>query len=72
MATRIYVVTSIHEQPMTSRLVRASNVSQAVRHAAKSAFMVEVASQDTLVDLIGAGAKVEDAGEYAELQTEEN
>ncbi len=54
--TRIYVVTDTELQ--ARQLVRASSQAQAVRHVTKSRFDVEVASQDDLVSLLGAGANV--------------
>jgi hypothetical protein len=52
--TRIYVVNDGQKK----RLIRAPNQAQAVRHAAKD-FKADVASQDDLCELIGAGVKVE-------------
>lgn len=61
--TRIYIVA-----PKTGgakRLVRAHHPSRALHHVAEAAFTVEVASQDDLVELIGEGVVVENAGETA-------
>jgi hypothetical protein len=46
--------------------------SQAITHAAKSAFTAKVASQDDLVEAVSNGVKVETYGESAqgELITE--
>jgi hypothetical protein len=61
--TRIYV---IHSRPaklsaQSAYLVRATNRSQAIRHVAEQTLTCEVASQDTLVELIGEGVKVDNA-----------
>lgn len=44
------------------RLIRAATSAQAVRHAA-SHFKARVASQDDIAELVGQGAKIENAGE---------
>lgn len=59
--TRIYLVTQ--KAATTTRLVRATNQAQALRHAVQSVFDVSVASQDDLVSLIASGTVVETAGE---------
>lgn len=59
MSTRIYVVTDLHQNPVRHRLVRASNTAQALRHVAEDQLTVELANQQTLVDLSVAGVKVE-------------
>jgi hypothetical protein len=66
--TRIYLVNG----PTGTRLVKASVASQAITHAAKSAFTAKVASQDDLVQAVSNGIKVETYGETAqgELITE--
>ena len=68
-STRIYIVTSTDG---ATRLVKASVASQAITHAAKSAFTAKVASQDDLVEAVSNGIKVETYGESAqgELITE--
>lgn len=48
-----------------TRLVRATNAAQAMRHVAADTLHVAVASQDDLVELIEAGVKVENSGEPA-------
>lgn len=58
--TRIYLVTDTESGK--KRLVRASNQPQAVRHAARNKFTVEVAGQDDLVSLVATGCPVEEAG----------
>lgn len=62
--TRIYLVRDTATG--AQRLIRAGNQAQAVRHAARSQFNVEVAGQDDLVVLIAAGTVVEDAGTTVE------
>jgi hypothetical protein len=57
--TRIYLVNG----PTGTRLVKASVASQAITHAAKSAFTAKVASQDDLVEAVSNGIKVETYGE---------
>jgi hypothetical protein len=57
--TRIYLVNG----PTGTRLVKASVASQAITHAAKSAFTAKVASQDDLVEAVSNGVKVETYGE---------
>ncbi|OGB68599.1 MAG: hypothetical protein A2486_16190 [Burkholderiales bacterium RIFOXYC12_FULL_65_23] len=66
MSTRIYLVTDRDTQ--TQRLIRAANQAQAVRHAAQSRFDIQVASQDTLVELLDAGQKVESAAQATETE----
>ena len=44
-----------------TRLVRAPNAAQALRHVAADTLHVAVASQDDLVELVEAGVKVESA-----------
>jgi hypothetical protein len=63
--SRIYVITDTHQQPIKHRLVRASNQAQARNFAARDQFAVDVAGQQTLVDLLAEGVKVEEAGEAA-------
>lgn len=67
MATRIYLVAKAagtgDEQ---GHLVRAATQAQAVRHVVRNTYQAEVATQEQLVDLMTAGAKVEDAGEEQE------
>jgi hypothetical protein len=57
-AKRIYEVKN--KETGVCRLVRASSRAQAVGHVARNSFDVEVASQDTLVNVVGMGVKVED------------
>ena len=58
--TRIYLVTDTETNK--HRLIRAGNQAQAIRHAAKTSFDIEVAGQDDLVSLLSHGIPVELAG----------
>ena len=60
MSTRIYLVTDVETNK--HRLIRAGNQAQAIRHAAKTRFDIEVAGQDDLVSLLTSGIPVEMAG----------
>lgn len=51
-----------------ARLVRAATRAQALSHAAKTAFNINVASQDELVNLITAGIKVEMARDASQTE----
>ena len=55
MAERIYVVGG----PQGIRLVNAATKQQAIAHVANSTIHAHVASQTDLVELVSAGAKVE-------------
>lgn len=59
---RIYAV-KIHTPEPKVRLVRAANVSAAIRHVADTLIYAEVATQDMLVSMLLAGAKVEETSE---------
>lgn len=61
MSSRIYVVVDKQRLLEEPRLVRAGHPSAAIKHVAGDRLSAEVATQDTLVDLIGRGAKVEEA-----------
>lgn len=50
-----------HTTPCFTRLVRAANAAQALRHVAVDTLRVAVASQDDLVKLLQAGVTVEDS-----------
>ena len=63
-ATRIYLVNG----PTGSRLIKATVASQAITHAAKSAFTAKVASQDDLVEALSNGTKVETYGETVQAE----
>ncbi len=58
MASRIYAVKDT--QAKTVELVRAANPAAAVRHVVGRRYYVEVANQQTIVDLMMAGKKVLD------------
>lgn len=58
--TRIYYVTADDGE---QRLVRAATPAAAIRHAARGRYRANVAAQETLVELLSAGAKVETAGD---------
>ena len=64
MSQRIYRV--INTDTAAEHLVRASSQAQAIRHVVKETYRAAVAAQETLVDLLSAGVKVQDAS--AELQ----
>lgn len=57
MTTRIYYV---HPKLPGdgARLVRATNAAQALRHVVRDTLTVELATQEDLVRLLGAGVKV--------------
>ena len=61
-ATRIYLVNG----PTGTRLIKATVASQAITHAAKSAFTAKVASQNDLVEALSNGIKVEAYGDSAQ------
>jgi hypothetical protein len=71
--TRIYLVSNTAADVNAdtgkphARLVRAPNAAQALRHVAADTLLVEVASQDKLVELVAAGVKVETSGRAGEL-----
>jgi hypothetical protein len=50
------------------RLIRATNKQQAMGFAARSTLAADLASQDTLIDLVGKGIKVEDAVETSDAE----
>ncbi len=58
--TRIYVVNDSRRDPLRNRLVRATNRAQALRHVAQDSFTVDIATQNTLVFLVGQGVPVEE------------
>lgn len=61
-AKRIYVV-SDGGIPEGESLVKASTPAQAIGFVVRERYSAEVASQEQLVTLIGAGIKVQEAGE---------
>jgi hypothetical protein len=68
MAQRIYIVKNNFTKSV--RLIKASVVSQAIAHAAKSDFEAHVATQDELVDSLNAGIKIEKVAVTAANQME--
>lgn len=65
--TRIYVITD--RRTDAQRLVRAANPATAIRHVANGTLSAAVAAQETLVDLVSEGVKVETAGDELEPTT---
>jgi hypothetical protein len=61
--TRIYTVSELADNGDTTaqHLVRAASQAQAIRAVCSERFIAEVATQDELVSLAGAGKKVLDA-----------
>jgi hypothetical protein len=49
---RIYIVTQKMGEAKTHRLVKAPNVTQAIRHVAKDTIRAGVASQDELLEMV--------------------
>ena len=68
MAQRIYIVKNNFTKSI--RLIKASVVSQAIAHAAKSDFEAHVATQDELVDGLNNGIKIEKVAVTAANQME--
>ena len=60
------VYLSHHRPSNTTRLVRAPNRAQALRHVSETEFALDVATPDELITHVGAGVKVETAGEAIE------
>jgi len=56
MTTRIYTVTRVGGE---TRLVKATNQTQALRYVVDKTLSVDLAGQDDLVRLLGEGVKVE-------------
>ncbi len=52
-------------------LVRAHNQAHAIRHVVKSEYRAGVASQETLIELLTAGAKVLDTDDEPELELDD-
>lgn len=61
MSLRIYRV--INTETAAEHLVRASSQAQAIRHVVKETYRAAVAGPETLVELLTAGVKVQDASE---------
>ncbi|GIK83051.1 MAG: hypothetical protein BroJett024_41560 [Alphaproteobacteria bacterium] len=59
MSQRIYRV--INTETAAEHLVRASSQAQAIRHVVKETYRAAVAGQETIVELLTSGAKVQDA-----------
>ena len=59
MSHRIYIV--VETETKATRLVRASNKSQAIRFVAENTLCAAVASQEDLVKLLSKGSEVESA-----------
>lgn len=69
MSSRIYVVNLEKTTPGSNPvayLVRASSAGQAIRHVTKPLITCHVAGQGELVNLLGSGVKVEEAGDEKE------
>lgn len=64
--TRIYKVEG--PLPETTRLVRAANRAQAIRHVTRSEYSAVLAGQDDLIELIQRGVAVEDAATTEESE----
>lgn len=52
-------------------LVRAHNQAQAIRHVVKSEYRAAVAGQETLIEMLTAGAKVLDSDDEPELELDD-
>lgn len=69
--TRIYLIkdrratADVSGEPVA--LVRATSKAAAINHAVRRDFSADVASAEDLVDLVGNGWRVEDAGEEEPL-----
>lgn len=59
MSQRIYRV--INAETAAEHLVRASSQAQAIRHVVKETYRAAVAGQETIVELLTSGVKVQDA-----------
>jgi hypothetical protein len=62
--TRIYRVIENadgSQKEAVYHLVRAQSAAQAIRHIVTPRFVAEVATADQLVELVGGGAKVQEA-----------
>jgi hypothetical protein len=60
MSTRIYVVSDSTEAG-GQHLVRAASPAAAIRHVVRERYKAAVAAQETIVELLTAGQRVEDA-----------
>ncbi len=66
MTARIYIVSNAAARDIAGndsppRLVRANSRTSALKHVVRDTLTVELATQDDLVRLLGAGVKVEAA-----------
>lgn len=60
---RIYIVEEKkNDDDSPVRLVKATTKAQALNHVAEKSYAVEVAGQDKLVEAVGLGINVEEAG----------
>jgi hypothetical protein len=69
MTRRVYRVAS--SRTGDEWLVRAHNAAQAIRHVVRGEFHAAVASQETLIEMLGAGARVLDTNDEPELELDE-
>jgi hypothetical protein len=69
MTRRVYRVAS--SRTGDEWLVRAHNAAQAIRHVVRGEFHAAVASQETLIEMLGAGAKVLDTNDEPELELDD-
>jgi len=60
--TRIYLVRPKEGSEAKKRLVRSPNVPQVARHIVRTTVDIDVASQDDLVEALGAGIPIETLG----------
>jgi len=61
---KIYSVrSSVLPKELSTRLIRANNQAQALSYATRDFYVVELATQDQLVELATNGVKVETAAE---------
>lgn len=63
MKTRIYITEEILNPGRLPVLVEAATVGQAARHVAGRMFITRVATTREVADLVGAGHRVETAGD---------
>lgn len=66
----IYLITN--RSTDAQRLVRAANKAAAIRHVAADTLGAQVASSETLVDLLQDGVRVETAGEPVDEQRDDS
>lgn len=62
MSKRIYHVRQKQGAVTKQHLIRAHSIDAAIRKASEGAFTASLAKQDTLVEMLGAGHKIIDAG----------